>query len=77
MIVWSEPFMPDYPQIEVVCSMTKENATLVQHLLGADEGYEYENDLEALVDFMVVRDAIDTDNEITLGIKNENTFIGH
>lgn len=77
MIVWSEPFMPDYPQFEVVCSMTKENATVVQHLLGEDEGYEYENDLEALVDFMVVRDAIDTDNEITIGIKNENTFIGH
>lgn len=77
MIVWTEPFLEEYPQFRVSCALTKTDAIEIQVLIGIDEGYEYESDIEALVDFMVVRDAIDTDNEITIGIKNENTFIGH
>lgn len=57
--------------------MSKEDVIEVQTLLALEEEHEYTSALDALVDFMIVRDAIDTDNEITIGIKLETSLIGH
>lgn len=70
MIVWSESFMETAPDATVYCSMSPEDCIAVQRALGIDEDYVYETDGEALVDFMAVRGAIDTDNVITIGKYN-------
>jgi len=77
MIVWKEPFLPEYPHVQVSCSIETEEAIEVQRFMGEMEGYPYESDKEALIDFMVVRNAIDTDNNFTIGHVNETALIGH
>jgi|DEB19_MinimDraft_2_1074335.scaffolds.fasta_scaffold00835_4 hypothetical protein len=70
MIVWMEEFMEDTPDILVNCSMEAEDCIAIQRLLASDMDIYYTSDNEALADFMVVRDAIDTDNNITIGNYN-------
>lgn len=77
MIVWKEPFLNEYPHVMVTCSIEKDEAVEVQHFIAQMEDVEYETDMEALIDFMVVRDAIDTDGQVTIGSMSETTFIGH
>ena len=50
--------------------MEAEDCIAVQRLLASDMDIYYTSDNEALADFMVVRDAIDTDNNITIGNYN-------
>ena len=74
MIVWSESFMEDVADAIVYCSMSPEDCIAVQRSLGIDEDYIYETDGEALIDFMAVRGAIDTDNVITIGKYDYEAF---
>ena len=77
MIVWTEPFLPEIPHLRVRVYMEREDALEAQMLLGEMNDIEYETEQEALVDFMAVRNAIDTDNEINIGYIDEAPFIGH
>lgn len=70
MITWTEPFMQDHDAV-IQCSMTKEECISVQRSMGEEMGYEYEDDREALIDFMVVRHAVDTEGTINLVTESE------
>lgn len=77
MIAWTEPFTHDIPHILISCTISKEDAIEIQHILAEEIGIEYDNDKEALIDFMASRGAIDTDNEILIGADIEAFTAGH